>query len=143
MANRYGTEGDDVLDGTFVADNIAGYGGNDVLRGFAGNDILWGGYGDDRMDGGPGADTFYGLSGFDTATYEYATSGVIIRLDGAVCQNGVTQGDKLYSVEEVIGSSFNDQLLLLEYDESDRLSWILSRNENETYSLEVRVRHTF
>ncbi|MGE3738015.1 MAG: calcium-binding protein [Geminicoccaceae bacterium] len=114
MANRYGTEGDDVLDGTFVADNIAGYGGNDLLRGFAGNDVLWGGYGDDRMDGGPSADTFYGLSGFDAATYEYATSGVIIRLDGAVCQNGVAQGDKLYSVEEVVGSSFNDQLFGLD-----------------------------
>ena len=42
-----------------------------------------------------------------------------------------------------LSSSLNYQILLLEYDESDRLSWILSRNENETYSLEVRVRHTF
>jgi hypothetical protein len=42
-----------------------------------------------------------------------------------------------------LNSSFADQILLLEYDESDRLSWILSRNEDETYAIEVRVRHTF
>jgi Ca2+-binding RTX toxin-like protein len=110
MANRYGTEGDDVLDGTFVADNIAAYGGNDILRGFAGGDVLWGGGGDDWMDGGSGGDTLYGLSGFDTASYEFATSGVIIHLEGGSCQNSIAQGDKLYSVEEVIGSSYNDML---------------------------------
>lgn len=42
-----------------------------------------------------------------------------------------------------LSSSNNDQILLLEYDESDRLSWILSRNEDSTYAIEVRVRHTF
>jgi len=42
-----------------------------------------------------------------------------------------------------LSSSNNDQILLLEYDESDRLSWILSRNEDATYAIEVRVRHAF
>jgi hypothetical protein len=38
----------------------------------------------------------------------------------------------------------NDQIVLLEYDESDRVSWILSRNEDsQTYALEFRVRHIF
>jgi hypothetical protein len=32
---------------------------------------------------------------------------------------------------------------MIEYDESDRLTWILSRNENDRYAIEVRVRHTF
>ncbi len=40
-------------------------------------------------------------------------------------------------------SSRDDQIVLLEYDESDRLSWILSRNEDSTYAIEVRVRHSF
>jgi autotransporter translocation and assembly factor TamB len=41
-------------------------------------------------------------------------------------------------------TSLNDQILLLEYDESDRVSWIVSRNEDDqTYAVEVRVRHTF
>jgi autotransporter translocation and assembly factor TamB len=43
-----------------------------------------------------------------------------------------------------LGTSINDQIVLLEYEESDRLSWILSRNEDQqTYALEFRVRHTF
>ncbi|MQA28818.1 MAG: hypothetical protein GEU82_03120, partial [Luteitalea sp.] len=42
-----------------------------------------------------------------------------------------------------LSSSISDQILLLEYDESERLSWILSRNENSTYAIEVRVRRSF
>ena len=57
---------------------------------------------------------------------------------------GKRVSDRVYlTFSRSLSSSFNDQILLLEYDENDRLSWILSRNENETYSLEVRVRHTF
>jgi hypothetical protein len=36
-----------------------------------------------------------------------------------------------------------DQLILLEYDQSDRIAWIFSRNEDGTYALDVRVRHVF
>ena len=57
---------------------------------------------------------------------------------------GKRVSDRVYlTFSRSLSSSLNDQILLLEYDESDRLSWILSRNENDTYSLEVRVRHTF
>lgn len=42
-----------------------------------------------------------------------------------------------------LSTSINDQILLLEYDESERFSWILSRNEDQTYALEFRVRHIF
>jgi hypothetical protein len=42
-----------------------------------------------------------------------------------------------------VSSAISDEIFLLEYDESDRLSWILSRNEDSTYAIEVRVRHTF
>jgi hypothetical protein len=40
-------------------------------------------------------------------------------------------------------STTSDQIILLEYDQNDRLSWILSRNEDRTYALDVRVRHVF
>jgi autotransporter translocation and assembly factor TamB len=40
-------------------------------------------------------------------------------------------------------SSRSEQLLLIEYNESDRLAWIVSRNEDGTYALDVRVRHVF
>ncbi len=36
-----------------------------------------------------------------------------------------------------------DQVILLEYDQNDRLSWILSRNEDGTFALDARVRHVF
>jgi hypothetical protein len=40
-------------------------------------------------------------------------------------------------------SSTFDQIILLEFDESESLSWILSQNEDRTYALEVRKRHAF
>jgi autotransporter translocation and assembly factor TamB len=43
-----------------------------------------------------------------------------------------------------LGSIQNDQVVLLEIEANDRLSWVLSRNEdNQTFTLEFRVRHTF
>ena len=43
-----------------------------------------------------------------------------------------------------LASSINDQIILLEYDASERVSWMLSRNEDQqTYALEFRVRRTF
>jgi len=35
------------------------------------------------------------------------------------------------------------QVILVEYNQSARLSWIVSRNEDGTYALDVRVRHVF
>ena len=52
--------------------------------------------------------------------------------------------DRVYlTFSRSLSTSLNDQILLLEYDESERLSWILSRNEDSTYAIEVRVRHAF
>ena len=42
-----------------------------------------------------------------------------------------------------LSSSTRDQIVLLEYDQTDRFSWVLSRNEDQTYALDVRVRHSF
>ena len=53
--------------------------------------------------------------------------------------------DRVYfTFSRSLGSALNDQILLLEIEENDRLSWILSRNDDSgTYALEFRVRHTF
>ncbi len=40
-------------------------------------------------------------------------------------------------------SSTSDQIILLEYDQSDRISWILTRNEDDSYALDIRVRKEF
>src|SRR5262249_14241261 len=36
-----------------------------------------------------------------------------------------------------------EPFILLEYEQSDRLSWLLSRNEDSTYALDFRIRHVF
>ncbi len=42
-----------------------------------------------------------------------------------------------------LSSTIRDEIILLEYDQSDSLAWVLSQNEDRTYALEVRKRHTF
>ncbi len=52
--------------------------------------------------------------------------------------------DRVYlTYSRSVSSTTSDQILLLEYDQTDRFSWILSRNEDRTYALDVRVRHVF
>jgi hypothetical protein len=34
-------------------------------------------------------------------------------------------------------------IILLEYEQSDRVSWVLSRNEDRTFALDFRIRHVF
>ena len=43
-----------------------------------------------------------------------------------------------------LGTTFNDQIVLLEIEQNDRLSWVFSPNEDQqTSALEFRVRHVF
>jgi hypothetical protein len=42
-----------------------------------------------------------------------------------------------------LSTSTNDEIIVLEYEASDRMTWILSRNEDQTYAIEVRMRRTF
>jgi hypothetical protein len=35
------------------------------------------------------------------------------------------------------------ELILVEYDQSDRLSWVLSRNGDRTLALDFRIRYVF
>jgi hypothetical protein len=42
-----------------------------------------------------------------------------------------------------LSSSRLDEIIVLEYDQTDRLGWVLSQNEDRTYALEVRRRHVF
>ena len=36
-----------------------------------------------------------------------------------------------------------DEILVLEYDQNDRVSWVLSRNEDRTLALDFRIRFVF
>lgn len=52
--------------------------------------------------------------------------------------------DRLFlTYAQPITSSKAEQLVLIEYTQSDRLAWIVSRNEDDTYAIDVRVRHIF
>lgn len=96
----FGEDGDDML---FGGDE------DDELYGGRGNDTLHGGAGDDLMDGGEGADSFFGGAGKDTVSYQNARAPVWVDL-----LNNTTMwdaaGDKLDSIEAVIGSDFADYL---------------------------------
>ncbi len=52
--------------------------------------------------------------------------------------------DRVYlTYARSLSSSERDEIILLEFDQTDRLAWVLSQNEDRTYALEVRKRHTF
>ena len=40
-------------------------------------------------------------------------------------------------------SVVQNEIILLEFEQSDRVSWILSRNEDRTFALDFRLRHVF
>jgi hypothetical protein len=63
---------------------------------------------------------------------------------GARLTIGKRLSDLVYlTYSRSLTSTTTDQIILLEYDQNERLSWILSRNEDGTFALDVRVRHVF
>ncbi|MND02605.1 hypothetical protein D3C83_220450 [compost metagenome] len=40
-------------------------------------------------------------------------------------------------------TSLDYDLLLLEYSQNERMSWVLSRNQDGTFALDFRVRYRF
>jgi Ca2+-binding RTX toxin-like protein len=90
------TEGDDT---------IHGHGGSDTILGWDGNDSIRGGNGRDYLDGG---------NGIDTAVYDDSDVGVVVNLEfGAFFQEqrgGTAEGDRLFNIENLIGSSHDDAL---------------------------------
>ncbi len=61
-----GTEGDDVIEGNALANDIFGFGGDDTLFGLDGSDTISGGEGDDTIFGGNNGDFVFGGEGDDT-----------------------------------------------------------------------------
>lgn len=47
------------------------------------------------------------------------------------------------TLSRALSGANRDLIVVLEYDQSDRLAWVLSQNEDRTYALDFRVRHTF
>ena len=97
-----GTGSADLIDGSFIDAD-----GDQVGTG---DDTVNAGAGDDTIIGGSGADTIDGGTGSDTASYAGSTSGVNVNLSSGTNTGGDAEGDVLSSIENVIGSSFNDTL---------------------------------
>ncbi|WP_283176221.1 M10 family metallopeptidase C-terminal domain-containing protein [Gemmobacter sp. 24YEA27] len=106
-----GTASNDTINGLAGNDIIYGLGGTDVLYGDLGNDSLYGGDGDDWLYGGAGADHLYGGAGRDRAHYGEATAAVRADLQIPTSNSGAAAGDWYFSIEDLVGSAFNDTLL--------------------------------
>ena len=118
VGNLLGMATDDLLRGSVDIDIIEGLDGADELWGLGGNDTLRGGNGNDTVIGGAGADALDGGEGIDTVSYEGSAQGVFVRLQGygdlsntQYTFGGDAAGDTLTGFENVIGSSFNDDLI--------------------------------
>ncbi|MFC3182654.1 beta strand repeat-containing protein [Cypionkella sinensis] len=83
-------------------ENIIGSAGADSLTGDANDNVLTGGAGADTLDGG---------AGVDTADYSASSAGVAVSVvSGATGSGGDAQGDRLFGIQNLIGSAFNDTL---------------------------------
>ncbi|RWU21640.1 RTX toxin [Pseudomonas alkylphenolica] len=106
-----GTNHDDVLVAANTATTLNGGEGNDVLVGGNADDVLHGGNGNDLLIGGLGNDLLDGGAGIDTASFASAPGAVTVNLNLAGPQNtGGAGTDTLSSIENLIGSDYNDTL---------------------------------
>lgn len=94
-----------------VIENATGGDGNDALLGNDAANVLLGRDGDDTLVGRAGADTLNGGAGFDTASYVDAGAGVAVNLRTNTGSAGDAAGDRLISIEALVGSAFNDTLI--------------------------------
>ncbi|MBM1221596.1 hypothetical protein JQU17_11885 [Ponticoccus sp. SC2-23] len=132
-----GGGGNDILEGrtgVIAADESTGSpgdpSGNDLLYGGEGNDTLHGGDGDDLLHGGAGRDILIGGSGNDTASYALSapgadraitrassesavTAGIYVNLSEgwAAPNDGTSQTDTLQGIENVVGTSADDEII--------------------------------
>ena len=106
----FGHEGNDILDGGNGPDALTGGDGNDTLNGGDLPDQLWGNAGNDMLHGGASSDSLSGGSGIDTADYSDSALAVIVDLATGIGHGGDAEGDTLSSIEDLIGSAFNDTL---------------------------------
>ncbi|MFO1046999.1 MAG: calcium-binding protein [Geminicoccaceae bacterium] len=102
MAKFTGSDAADNINGTDGADQIFGRGGDDNLVGLEGSDVI---------EGGAGADGIFGSMGFDYASYRGSAAGVYVSLTDLLGHYGDAEGDHLYGIEGVIGSSHADVLV--------------------------------
>jgi Ca2+-binding RTX toxin-like protein len=105
-----GSGGDAEGDTLNGIENINGTAFVDHLYGNASDNIINGLDGDDTLRGGAGADTLNGGNGSDFANYQGSATAVTVNLLTGVHSGGDAAGDVLNSIENLYGSSFDDNL---------------------------------
>ncbi|MEM1169864.1 MAG: calcium-binding protein [Cyanobacteria bacterium P01_H01_bin.35] len=111
--NYHGTNHDDVLTGYQLDDK----GGALFLPAAAGDDQLYGYKGNDKFYGGGGNNILNGGDGSDTVLYVHSPARVRVDLNPvgnkiyAEVNNPWGGIDKLYDIENVVGSDYNDTLI--------------------------------
>jgi Ca2+-binding RTX toxin-like protein len=153
LPTRIGTPGPDWLTGTPGDDVIIGGGGDDRISTGSGEDVICAGPGDDDVNAGWGHDLVYGEAGddllegaenqdrldggpgTDTITYQHESRRVIVNLTAGSSWLG-DGSDTLVSIENVIGTHFNDRLI---GDGADNLlrglrgnDWLQGRGGDDT-----------
>jgi Ca2+-binding RTX toxin-like protein len=87
--------------GSEFADILIGNTSNNYIQGIAGNDLLIGNAGNDTLDGG---------SDIDTASYRRDPMRAVVNLEQNTANDGFGNTDKLFNIENVVGSTFNDEI---------------------------------
>ncbi len=106
-----GSNGNERLVGTDLADTINANGGDDLVRGLEGDDWLYGGTGNDTLDGGSGNDLLSGGDGVDVVDLSAAAEAVTVDLGSGTMRVPAAFGaDTLSGIEGAIGGSGNDSL---------------------------------
>ncbi|WP_304608569.1 S-layer family protein [Inquilinus sp. Marseille-Q2685] len=105
-----GSGGDAQGDTLSGIENLFGSAQADRLYGNGVANSLVGGAGDDQLRGGGGADILNGGDGSDFANYQGSTAAVVVNLLADSASGGDAQGDQLDNIENLYGSSHDDQL---------------------------------
>ena len=112
------------------------------------DDTIVGSNGDNVIEGGGGADRIYGGEGRDTVSYEHSEAGVTVSLGARIDlgivygytpgqgNGGDAEGDRLYSIENVIGSGYNDVIIGNHADNT-----LTGGNGNDTFIFRHDVGH--
>jgi len=90
---------------------VNGTSGKDKLQGNDLDNFLYGLDGDDTFYGDGGADELHGSTGIDTVSYNASASAVTADLMKGTGRGGDAHGDRYVSIENIIGSRFNDVLI--------------------------------
>lgn len=109
VENVIGSPFADSLFGDAGPNVLEGRDGNDVLVGGNGDDTLRGGNGNDRLDPGAGRDLVDGGPGIDTLDLSGADGRYIVDLNVGLTYD-FSQNETLVSIENVVGTRFNDVL---------------------------------